>query len=239
MLLFIGLVLLGVGLSMVVDGSEDARDARRVEASSLAEVADFEAVVPGKDVLLDGTLGGAAGAGSQRADERARSYSLVIYMHQRWVCKRDDDDDYKGSWQLVERVAPQVITLDGGAVPIALAQWVAMTGDRFDSPVLWRGDGRRCDGQTENSMRVVGYRVGDPICVLGQKRDEGSLLIEGVHSGDQDSFIADLEGRAHRKRRLGGILLGVGLLFGCIAVGIMLSSRLVQSRTSLLLLSLL
>jgi hypothetical protein len=240
-LFILGLFPLVVGVVLLFyQGSPLARDARRAKESVVAEAADLKAVMPGEDVVLDGTLGGAAGAGPHWEDEQARGYALVVYTHQWWACTKSGNKGQTCRWKTSASVAPQVITLDGSEVPIVLAEGVTMTGSRFDSPVLRQGDGRRQSGIAENSTRVVGYRAGDPICAFGQKASEGYLLVERLHGGDRDSFMADLEGRAHRNRRAGAIFLGVGLLAELVWAGVRLSSRLLRRGTPLpLLLSLL
>jgi hypothetical protein len=207
-----------------------ARDVQRARESSLAGVAALRAAAPGTDVILAGALGGAAGAGPDELDKWARGYDLVVYAHQRWACSKGDRGGLEGSWKWSERVTPQVITLDGAEIPIALAKRAAMTGSRFDSPILRQGDGRFCDGLRAGALRAAGYREGDPVCLLGRKASEGYLLVDRIYGGDRDSFIAELQGDADRLRRTGIIFLAVGLLLELIWSGVVLLPLLFRNR---------
>jgi hypothetical protein len=94
-----------------------------------------------------------------------------------------------------------------------------LSGEQFSSPMVEEGDGRRCGGRTKGSIRFVGYRDGNSVCVFGRKGSDEILIVERLHGGDCESFIAYLGGEAHGVRKAGLILLGIGLLLEFVWLG--------------------
>jgi hypothetical protein len=195
----------------------------------VAETADLEGAAPGTDVVLGGRLGIARGA-LLPVDRVAARYRLVLYKRQRWECEEDKEGGYSGAWRLSAYIAPDVITLDGREIAIRLDRPTNMSGDLFSLPMAEEGWGRRCDGRREGSIRFVGYRDGDRVCVFGQTRSDAVLLVERLHGGDCESFLAYLEGRARGARKVGSILLGISLLLEIVWLGIRVPPRLARKR---------
>lgn len=222
------LLIVGIWLALF-EASDLGQELQRARTSSLVETADLAGAEPGTDAVLDGRLGVTSGA-LLPADHAATAYRLVIYKRQRWECEKDEEGDYKGTWRLSAYVAPDVVTLDGREIAIRLDRPTSMSGDLFSLPMAEEGWGRRCDGYREGSIRFVGYRDGDRVCVFGRTRSDGVLLVERLHGGDFESFIAYLEGRSKGARKAGLILLGISLLVEVVWLGIRVPPRLARKR---------
>ncbi len=223
------LLVLGIWLAFF-EASSLRRELQRARASPVAEAGDLAGAEPGTDAVLDGRLGVARGT-FVPIDHTAAAYRLVLYKRQRWACEEDREGDYKGTWRLSAYIAPDAITLDGREIAIRLDRPTTMSGDHLVSlPMLEEGWGRRCDGRREGSIRFVGYREGDRVCVFGRTRSDGVLLIERLHGGDCESFITYVEGIAKGARKAGLILLGISLLVEVVWLGIRVPPRLARKR---------
>jgi hypothetical protein len=222
--------LLIFGILRAFFEAPDLRQAlQRARTAPVAETADLAGAEPGTDAVLGGRLGVASNVFFP-VDPAAAAYRLVLYKRQRWECKEDTDGDYKGSWRLSAYIAPDFVTLNGREIAIRLDRPMSMSGDLFTSPTVEEGWGWRCDGRREGSIRFVGYYDGDSICVFGRTGPAGVLVVEHLHGGDCESFIAHLEGRARSARKAGSILLGIALLIETVWLGIRVLPRLVRKR---------
>jgi hypothetical protein len=227
-ILVVLLLIIGIWQAFF-EASNLRRELKRARTSPVAETADLAGAEPGTDAVLGGRLGVASGA-FLPIDHAAAAYRLVLYKRQYWECEKDEDGDYNGTWRLSAYIAPDVITLNGREIAIRLDRPTTMSGDLVSLSMEERGWGRRCDGHREGSIRYVGYHDGDRICVFGRTRSDAVLLIERLHGGDCESFLAYLEGRSRGARKAGSILLGISLLVEVVWLGIRVPPRLGRKR---------
>ena len=227
-LLVVLLLIIGIWQAFF-EASDLGQDLQRARTSTVAETADLAGAEPEADAVLGGRLGVASDA-LLPVDPAAAAYRLVLYKRQRWECEKDKDGGYNGTWRLSVYVAPDVITLNGREIAIRLDRPTTMSGDLVSLPMEERGWGRRCDGRREGSIRYVGYHDGDLVCVFGQTSSDAVLLVERLHGGDCESFIAYLEGRSRGARKAGSILLGISLLVEVVWLGIRVPPRLARKR---------
>ncbi|MBN1641253.1 MAG: hypothetical protein JXA09_08455 [Anaerolineae bacterium] len=228
-----GVPLLGLGIWLTFFAAPAmTREMARAQEALLIELADFQHVQPGEEAVLSGILGYRA---SGRPDGRLVSYvhamDLVAYEIQHWKCEWDDDEgEYTGSWERADSVAPPIVTLDEHEIPVVLERGVRLHGELIRSPVVWWGTGAWCEGYAEGSIRVIGLRAGDRVCLYGEKAPGGLLRVKELHGGDPASFLCYLERAARSAKRFGAVCLGLGLALAFAWLGIVLSPRLVRER---------
>ena len=227
-LLVVPLLIIGIWQAFF-QTSDLGKALQRARTAPVAETADLAGAEPGTDAVLGGRLGVASNVFFP-VDPAAAAYRLVLYKRERWECEEDSDGDYKGTWRFSAYVAPDVIALNGREIAIRLDRPMSMSGDLFTSPTVEEGWGWRCDGRREGSIRFVGYYDGDSICVFGRTGSAGVLVVERLHGGDCESFIAHLEERAKGARKAGSIFLGIALLIEVVWLGIRVLPRLARRQ---------
>ena len=212
-ILVVATVLFAVSLFLwLVILPDVERDSRAVEESFAANIAEYEAIPIGEDVVVTGVL---AGNESIRADIIAVERDELI----RFIDETDEDPSVQWRWDNLEREFPALtLAIEGGVVQTA-------GGGRF----TWRGEGLETvengppsdeperylyAGQnlTHGATRTFSLRNGDRVTLLGSKTESGSIQVRDLYAGEREGLAGLIEQSNQVLRFIALIFLGGAVL---------------------------
>jgi hypothetical protein len=177
---------------------------RRIASYPVLVGPGFEAMAPGEQAVVVGVLEGNA--------PREPELLLIAFARERWDVSRDAPDrgGYSGYWHELETDVPGlVISLDGATIHTAWRDsGVRMQGTRHEA-IYHQGNSPAVDGITDGSRRVIGYRNGDRVTVVGEKDANGTLIPEILYGGELEQLLSERRGGARFATPFGGIFLAL------------------------------
>jgi hypothetical protein len=164
-----------------------ALEANRIGNLPEMDAAYVAAAEAGDDILVSGRL-----EDNPFVDEGG----FVSYELAEWqVTPADPEDENpqaRGSWVIVETVAPDLnLNLEGGTLLILASPSVNFSGQLHDEMILGDGPEEAEDNGellAEGSLRVEGFFDGDLVTVLGTKASTGGIIPEDLFGGDRQAF---------------------------------------------------
>jgi len=188
--LILAVIALASGLILLIFISPgEARKANRIGSLKEADLATFQALAPGQDVVVTGVLTGNA----------ELDYGLVAYHRYRWRISTDSDDKEVGGWRPDMLMAPALtISMPGGQVTTT-AMDLPSLGGKYHAYEAGSG-GRMVSGKPEGSTRWTGFKNGDMVTVVGKKDTSGQITPEILWAGSLQDIIKSfgLDAEAHR-----------------------------------------
>ena len=165
-----------------------AIEANRVGNLPQMDAASVAAAAAGDDVLITGSL-----VDNEIVDEGG----YVAYELYEWVVTLPDADDDeesqpRGSWNLVETVAPDLNLDVNGSTLLILASASPNFGGNLHEEII-AGEGlEQAEYEDEllpeDSLRLEGLFNGDLLTVLGSKGSTGGIVPVDLFAGDRVAF---------------------------------------------------
>jgi hypothetical protein len=186
---FFWLVLLAIGLGLLYLGFYEASEARHIASYPVLVGPGFQAMAPGEHAVVVGVLEGNA----------VLEYELVALAREQWDLHGGGrDTGPSGSWHDLETRMPGLaVSLDDDIVHTAgRDSGVDMEGKRHEVIYQRSRTGQVADGISEGSLRVIGYKNGDLVTLVGEKDANGTLIPEILHGGELEQLLSARRGNA-------------------------------------------
>ncbi len=212
--LAIGTVLMFVcgGVLAFVIAPQQALEWRRIEKLPVLSANGVANAAVGEEIVVTGILAG---------NDALTDDGFVAYTLKEWKVDppSDQDDDYEGSWGLVERVVPALILNVAGEQIHTLSNNSA----RLDGINLHESyqDGTGVEKATDSSsgqylaegaLQWQGFKDGDLVTVVGQKASTGDVTPDRLFAGDKVQLVEHIRTGA-RAAFIGGIACMIGSPF--------------------------
>jgi DNA-binding transcriptional regulator YiaG len=199
--IFVALLFGSIGLFLLYLGLKASFEARRIASYPVLVGPGFKAMAPGEHAVVVGVLEGNA--------PREPELLLVAFAHERWDVSGHGTDS-SGLWHHLETHVPGlVISLDGDIVHTARSDSkVVMLGSRHEA-IYHRGSGVVDKGISDGSRRVIGFKNGDLVTVVGEKDANGTLIPEILYGGELEQLLSERRGFARFTTPAAGICLAL------------------------------
>jgi len=204
----VGLVL---GLAELKVGLFWESEARRIASYPVLVGPGFEAMAPGEHAVVVGVLEGNA----------VLEHGLVAFSREQWNVERhewgpdaEDRDTWSGSWRSLETRMPGLaVSLDGDIVHTAgRDSGVRMEGRRHQIIYQRSQSGRLVDGISAGSLRIIGYKNGQLVTLVGEKDANGTLIPEVLYGGKRAQLLSARRDSGRSETLVGGGFLLIALI---------------------------
>jgi hypothetical protein len=164
---------------------QQRQETRYLERLPIQDAAMFAEAPVGSEMIVIGTLD----------RNETRHYSgLVAYALERWDVEYDSEDGYQGDWETLEQVWPSLLVQTPNGWLRTAATSSAKFGGETDSQVVRDSDSStRASGIPEGTIRVVGYKNGAALLVVGRKSDADLLVPTRFYGGTRGALIQELQ----------------------------------------------
>ncbi len=198
-------VLLGLALVvLLVVAPQEAREWNHVRRLNILDAVGFQATSPEAQVLVTGILDG---------DLSDITGELVVYIQQQWTTVYEaESGSYQSLWGMSKQVVPALtILVQGQQLQTAAVASVEQGGSQH---TVVPGNNRSAgeEGVSDRPTRLVGFRNGDRVTVVGYKNTDGNLVPTRLYGGTRDALLKELGIRMWGDYLGGGALILAALL---------------------------
>jgi hypothetical protein len=185
------------------------RETRRLERLPVQDAAIFAEAPVGSEMVVMGTLD---------RNESQHSSGLIGYALEHWDFDYDSEDGYQGQWETVKEVWPSLLVqTPSGWIRTAEVSSAQYGGDTHSLVARHPHSGARFGVIPEGVSRVIGYKNGAALTVVGHKSDAGLLAPTWFYGGTRDGLLKD-------QKQASWFMTGLGVFFTVASLLIVIAS---------------
>ncbi len=215
----LGLALIGIFAFLCLGGigalcALAVAPAMTNEANDIADMPTTPDVATGEEAALTGTLTGNTAITSDPEIDQIADYKVVAYNVERYTRSTSGTGKNRRTtnrWEKI-RTVMNTLKMEVGGTPVT---FYGKDNVKLDGDMHSFQEGTTI---TSGDLRVIGFRDGDQVTVVGKRMGDGQFMIDQMYGGTRDDLVANTRLAAKVFRYLGfgsmvcGGLVAIGLL---------------------------
>jgi len=197
--------LLGLGLiALLMLAPQDARKWNQVRSLRSVDAEGFRDAGAGAPIIVTGVL---------QENSPLVSEGLVVYTQQRWTTVYEPESgSYHSQWDMSQQVVPALtILVQGQPIHTTAVRSIEQSGSQH-TVVPGNSGSLGEESISDELTRLIGFRNGDRVTVVGYKDADGRLVPTRLYGGTRDALLRELGIRVWGTYLAGGALILIALL---------------------------